>query len=130
MRRRFLCARPALVDSLVSRLYDRVLVYGCEPLDAGKIHEYAVEDTSPRSPERDTPPAPRQSEFGDPGLRQRLEVSRVDLFRVSFVVGHLVDGRDGGTPSSQVLVRPLIVRPRDGHDIDLCPFGDLARVAQ
>lgn len=34
-------------------------------------------------------------------LQQRPEVSRVDLFRVPFVVGHVVDRRDGGAPSSQ-----------------------------
>jgi hypothetical protein len=28
----------------VSRLYDRVLAEGCEPLDARRIHEYAIED--------------------------------------------------------------------------------------
>ena len=63
-------------------------------------------------------------------LRQRLEVSRVDLLRVSLVVGHLVDRRDGGAPSSHILVGSRVVRPGRGSKLDLRPFSDFARVAQ
>src|SRR4029079_519565 len=63
-------------------------------------------------------------------LGQRLEVSRVDLLGVSLVVGHLIDRCDGGAPSSHVLVRPRVVRPGGRTNLDLRPFGHLARISQ
>ena len=68
--------------------------------------------------------------WGRSRLRQRLEVSRVDLLRVPFVVGHLVDRRFGGAPSSHILVGPRVVLPGTRRNLDLRPFHDFARVVQ
>lgn len=61
-------------------------------------------------------------------LQQRPEVSRVDLFRVPFVVGHVVDRRDGGAPSSQSSSERESFVPATRRNLDFRPFRDIAGV--
>src|SRR6516164_699538 len=60
----------------------------------------------------------------------RLEVPRVDLLYVSFVIADVVHTRWSRTPSTDVLVRARVVRPREPGDLDLGPLADLARLAR
>ena len=61
-------------------------------------------------------------------LQQRPEVSRVDLFRVPFVVGHVVGRRDGGAPSSQSSSERESFVPATRRNLDFRPFRDIAGV--